>query len=349
MKKILIILALIIPISYTACATAKKVPPRPPMVYYEGPLLNIFFHALVARPETAFRSSGRIHFLEWYVTADEYKKVLYELYKKDYVLVDIKELYEIVNINGKKRAIIKRPLIPQGKKPMVLSVDDLNYYEFAKKYATVHKLVIDKKGNVAAWTANENGGELSYHLDTVTALEEFIKEYPDFSVRGARGIIALTGFEGVLGYRTHELNAPEYRQEKEKAIAVVKRLKEMKWHFASHSYAHPNLASISMARFIEDANRWDKEVRPIIGDTDLYIYPYGAGVEHIEEKHKELRNRGFRVFFRVRLNNTPVLREGYVYYDRINIDGFYFREFRHRSNRLFNIEDVMDEKVRRGW
>jgi len=29
------------------------------------------------------------HFLEWFVTADEYKKILYELYIQDYALVDI--------------------------------------------------------------------------------------------------------------------------------------------------------------------------------------------------------------------------------------------------------------------
>jgi len=322
--------------------------PPPEMDYYDGPPLNIFFHALVARPETAFTGSRRDHFLEWYVTAGEYKKILYELYKKHYVLTDIKELYEVTYSGGQKRVIYKKPYIPKGKKPMILSVDDLSYYTFAKQHATIHKLVIDDNNNIAGWTADKNSGELSYDLDTVTSLEEFIGMYPDFSVRGARGIIALTGFEGVLGYRTHQLNNPDYQREKENAIKVVNRLKEIGWHFASHSWGHLNLPKISLASLINDTNRWDSEVRPILGDTDLYIYPYGAAIEHIEEKHKILRDRNFNVFFGVGPGSVFRQRQNHIFFDRRNIDGFYFRTFKNRPDRLFNIEDVIDAQARQG-
>ena len=320
----------------------------PVMAYYEGPVLNIFFHPLVARPETAFRGSRKEHFLEWYVTAGEYKKILYELYKKDYVLTDIKELYEVTNTTGRKRVTLKKPYIPQGKKPMILSIDDLSYYTFARQQATIHKLVIDNNNRIAGWTANGSGGELSYDLDAVTYLEEFIRMYPDFSIRGARGIIALTGFEGVLGYRTHALNAPDYKEEKENAIKVANRLKEIGWHFASHSWGHPDLTEISLTDFINDTRRWDREVRPLLGDTDLYIYPYGTGVEHIEEKHRELRDRNFNVFFSVGPGFNFRQRSNYIYFERRNIDGFYFREYKNRTDRLFNIEDVIDAQARRG-
>jgi len=316
------------------------------MVYYEEPVLNIFFHALVARPETAFTSSRKDHFLEWYVTAEEYKKILNELYKKDYVLTDIKELYEVINTNGHKRVNFKKPYIPLGKKPMVLSIDDLSYYESVRRLASIHKLVIDDNNHIAGWTADGSSGELSYDLDAVTYLEEFIGMYPDFSVRGARGIIALTGFEGVLGYRTHELNSHSYQEEKENAIRVVNRLKELGWHFASHSWGHPNLREISLTRLENDMNRWDREVRPVLGDTDLFIYPYGSGVEHIEAKHKILRDKNFNVFFGVGPGFTLLQRQSYLYFDRRNIDGFYFRVFRNRADRLFNIEDVIDAEAR---
>jgi hypothetical protein len=285
--------------------------------------------------------------LEWYVTAGEYKKILYELYKRDFVLVDINELYEVTYVDGRKRVTAKKPLVPEGKRPMILSIDDLSYYDFARQYATVHKLVIDNNGRIAAWTDNESGGELSYDLDVVTYLEEFIRKYPDFSVRGARGIIALTGYEGVLGYRTHELDSPNYQEEKEKAIEVSNKLKELGWHFASHSWGHPNLPNISMTWFVNDANRWDREVRPIIGDTDLYIYPFGAGVEHIEERHRILRDRNFNVFFGVGNGWGYTQRQNYIYMTRRNIDGFYFRTFRNRADRLFDIEDVIDTEARR--
>jgi len=316
--------------------------PEPKLIQYEGRLLHIFFHALVARPETAFKSVRKDHFLDWYVTANEYKKILQALYDSNYVLIDINEAYEVINSNNIKRVVYKKPYIPEGKHPLIISIDDLSYYRNAKRYATVHKLVIDENGDIAAWTDDKNGGSVSYDLDTVTYLEEFIKKYPDFSVRGARGIIALTGNEGVLGYATHRLNQSEYEEEKQNAITVVKKLKELGWRFASHSWGHPNLQEISMTSFINDADRWDREVRPILGDTNLYIYPFGADVELIEEKHKFLRDKDFNVFFGVGNGHSYREHRQHIYFTRRNIDGVYFRIFRNRADRLFNIDDVID-------
>ena len=338
-------------------AVMQQIPEEPDsvMVYYEGQLLNIFFHPLIAKPEKAFKSSSRAHFLEWYVTADEYKKILSELYMSGYVLVDIKELYEISFVDGLKSVKYKMPLIPEGKKPLVLSIDDLNYYYNVRENASVDKLVIDAEGNIAALSGNE----ISYDLDIVTYTEVFIKENPDFSIRGAKGIIALTGFEGVLGYHTHTgyagtagnptpyLNSPEYLEEKAKATAVVNRLKELGWHFASHSWGHPNLPNISMSWFRNDTNRWEREVRPILGETDLYIYPFGEGVEHIEEKHRMLRELNFNVFFGVGTGLGYSEGPGYLYMHRRNIDGVYFRLFRNRADSLFDVDKVMDAQARR--
>jgi len=315
---------------------------EPEMVLYEDPVFHIFFHALVARPETAFRSRHREHFLEWYVTAHEYRKILDELYANNYVLIDIHEIYEVINTENRVRVIYKKPLVPEGKKPLIISIDDLSYYDIVRRNASVHKLIIDNNGNIAAWTDNGTGGEISYDLDAVTYLEEFIRKHPDFSVRSARGIIALTGFEGVLGYATHRINNSGYEEEKQRAIAVANRLKQLGWHFASHSWGHPHLPEITIEQFIADAERWDREVRPVIGHTNLYIYPYGEGVEGNEQKHRILRERNFNVFFGV--GNYSYRREGrgYIYFSRRNIDGVYFRTYRNRNDRLFNIENVID-------
>ena len=145
---------------------------------------------------------------------------------------------------------------------------------------------------------------------------------------------------------THQLNSANYEAEKEKATAVANKLKELGWHFASHSYGHPNLPEISMTRFVSDADRWDREVRPIVGDTDLYIYPYGAGVEHLEDKHRVLRNRGFNVFFGVGYGWGYTQRQNYIYMPRRSIDGVYFRSFRNRAGRLFDFDKVIDEARR---
>ena len=317
------------------------------MVPYEGEILNIFFHGLIAWPEIAFKGSMKHSFMEWYVTAEEYRKILHELYINDFVLVDIKETYETVIRDGTKKTVYKPPLVPEGKKPMILSVDDLSYYEHVKANGSVHKLVIDDKGGIAAWTDRGNGGELSYDLDVVTYLEEFIKMHPDFSIRGAKGILALTGYEGILGYYTHQLDSPRYKQEKEQAIAVVNKLKEMNWHFASHSWGHINIPEKPMSWLTYDQKLWDQQVKDILGDTELFIYPFGAGVEHQAEKHKFLRDRGFKVFFGVGLGyGYREAREGYLFFYRRNIDGYYFRTFRNNPNKLFDFDKVIDKELR---
>lgn len=329
-------------------AHAAAVKPAPEMVIYRGDLFNIFFHPLIAKPEIAFKGKQKDHFMDWYVTAGEFKKILNELYMSDFVLVDIKELYDVENKDGVRKVAGKKAMVPAGKKPMILSIDDLSYYEFVRENGSVHKLVIDDNGGIAAWTDSETGGELSYDQDIVTYVEEFIKEHPDFSIRGAKGIIALTGYEGVLGYQTQNLKDSGYEKEKENAIAVVKKLKELGWHFASHSWGHLNLPDIPVEWFMNDTNRWDREVRSILGDTDLYIYPFGAGLEKHEEKHKVLRDRNFIMFFGVGSGYGYYESDDYIYMNRRNIDGVYFRIFKNREDRLFDIDKVIDSEMRGG-
>ena len=316
------------------------------MRYYEGKLLHIFFHPVVNQPERAFNGSRKDFFLDWFVTVDEFKKIMYEMYMQGYVLVDINEFYEVVYEDDVKKITVNKLLVPEGKKPMVLSIDDLNYYDYMRENGFVHKLVIDEKNEIAAWTDNEDGGELSYDQDIITILEDFIKQYPDFSLRGARGIIALTGFEGVLGYRSQQEDNPGYEEEAEKAVVIVNKLKEMGWRFACHSFTHWNLPRISFDGFMYDVDSWETEVQPIMGDTDLYIYPFGAGVEYIERKHKVLRDKGFNLFFAIGMGYDYRIVNGYMFLERRNIDGTYFRAFRNRPDRLFDMDKVIDAEWR---
>jgi len=331
-------------------ASEPPAPPAPAEVYYEGDILNIFFHALVARPEIAFKGDMKKHFMEWFVTADEYKKILDELYLRDYVLVDIKEFYTVTYTNNIKTVEANKFLIPEGKKPLILSVDDLSYHEHYRKNGIVHKLVLDQNGNIAAWTNTPSGGEISYDLDIITITEDFIKKHPDFSIRGAKGIIALTGYEGLLGYQTQadKSKAPGHQKEIEDAIIIVNKLKELGWRFASHSYGHLNMPKVPMSWVTYDNKLWDREVKPILGETELYVYPFGAALENMEDKHKTLRDRNFILFFGVGSGYGYKIgpKSEYIYLSRRNIDGQYFRIFRNSDKKLFDIDKVMDKQNR---
>ena len=49
----------------------------------------------------------------------------------------------------------------------------------------------------------EDDGSVSVgDYDLVPLLDAFVEAHPDFSYHGRKGVLAMTGYEGVLGYRT---------------------------------------------------------------------------------------------------------------------------------------------------
>ena len=47
----------------------------------------------------------------------------------------------------------------------------------------------------------EDDGRVSVgDYDMVPLIDRFVEKHPDFSYRGAKGIVALTGYNGILGY-----------------------------------------------------------------------------------------------------------------------------------------------------
>ncbi|MCX7746171.1 MAG: polysaccharide deacetylase family protein [Clostridia bacterium] len=311
------------------------------LVKYNGPIQHIFFHPLIAFPELAFDNDYMTRgYNQWMITVKEFNKILDSLYRRNFILIDIREIVERKMENGKYIYTTKELMLPKGKKPLVISIDDLNYYEYMVSNGNVHKLIVDSKGDIATYSVTPKGEKLiSYENEIVPILDAFVKKYPDFSFRGAKGIIALTGYEGILGYRTHELNSPKYESEKKDAIPVVKRLKETGWSFASHGYGHLNSREISYERFVRDTNRWKKEVETLIGPTELYIYPFGASVDPGDKKFQFLMDSGFGVFCGVSNASPYSITKNYVIQDRRNIDGLVMH---YRPESLWDLYDVKD-------
>ncbi len=103
------------------------------------------------------------------------------------------------------------------------------------------RLVLDKNKHVVSETTDSKGhATYSDDNDIVPILNKFVKEHPDFSLNGEKGVVALTGYEGVLGYRTNELTSKDYTKNKKAVEEVVRAMKRDGWSFASHSYGHIN-------------------------------------------------------------------------------------------------------------
>ena len=321
------------------------------LVAYDGIVEHIFFHPCVAYPELAFDGDSQSNGIDdWMLTAGEYQKILESLYANDYILVDINTVYSEVD-NGSGGTVMKRNTlyIPEGKKPLIISYDDVNYYDYMRENGFVYKLILDEQGNIAAWGLDPNGVEVvSYDLDVITMLDAFVAEHPDFSLHGAKGSIGLTGYEGILGYRTQS-GSPNRDSEIEAVAPIVARLKETGWNFVSHSYGHINMTDSSYDRIVSDTTKWLDEVAPLIGGTTVLLYPYGARVdENNGQAFQYLQSVGFRYFISVGIESYINVHTDSpaVCGDRLHPDGITLRWYRGLYMKFYDAAEIIDLEVR---
>ncbi len=324
--------------------TASAESEAPALVEYKGNIRHIFFHPLIIYPEMAFDGDSTAQgYNDWFVTVGEFKKILDSLYENNYILVDMTKLYEVAQQDGKNNIKKKKLLLPEGKKPLVLSVDDMNYYDYMKENGNAHKLVIDGDGNAAAYYMTPDGQEKTEcDNEIVPILDRFVAQHPDFSLEGAKGILALTGYAGILGYHTEDKDAEDYEKEKEEALKVVKRLKETGWTFACHGYGHLHSNKVSFDRLKSDTAKWKAEVEPLVGPTGVYVYPYGEEIPIKNPKFEMLKSEGFSIFCPVGSTGFQIAAREYVQMDRMNIDGtaFYYRK--EKLSDMFDVDSVID-------
>lgn len=284
-----------------------------------GPSIpHLFFHSLAVDPGLAFRTGNdSAHdFESWFVSVSEFKSILERLYERGYVLVRMRDA-----AHGKIH-------LQEGKKPLVLSFDDVNYYEYMKGYGFASKMIVTDDGHIACTYEERDGSiSISREADCVPVLESFIRQHPDFSHDGARGIIAVTGYEGMLGY-----HAPE--SEADALGKVVNELKSRGWEFASHSWGHHHRAwssrTVVAKKAWRDIRRWETEVETYVGKTDMFITPFGVDTRRNPLVDLYLRWKGFRYFFSVGNGHDAAKVAGAMYFSRMAVDGITLMKYHHR-------------------
>lgn len=328
----------------TAAEIAAGVSSEGRLVRYRGPVEHIFFHPLMPYPRfTLHRGTQQDGFNQFMVTVREFRRMLPQIYANDWVLVDINSL---VKVKRTARGKVLKPaplMLPPGKKPLVISIDDLNYPQYMIDNRLNSKLVLDDKGNVAAERVRPGGGRaVSRRTEIVPMLDKFVEAHPDFSPHGAKGVIALTGFDGILGYRTSGDRAIHRARARRNAAPVVERLKETGWSFASHSYGHPDMAKASMAYLKRDTDKWERNVEPLLDPVRVYMYPFGSPVAYGSEKFRYLRSVGFRIFCGISPAARLVVEPTYAIQDRVHVDGISLLSQQNILTRFFNARSVVD-------
>lgn len=322
-------------------------PPEPKFVEYDGAIHHIFFHCLIAFPEIAYSGSVKGLLDTDCVTVNEFKRCLEQLYKNNYVLIDINSTYGIVEENGKQVVKDKKLMLPEGKKPLVMSIDDMVYDPKKRGWGMVDKIMLDEKGNFATYTKHKNGEEvISYDNEVIPVLEKFVEEHPDFSHNGAKATLAVTGWVGVLGYRIDRLSS-DRQSEIDTVKPIIAKLKEKGWNFASHGYGHRHSRKISYNLFADDTKKWKNEIESVIGPTQIYVYPYGERLSADDPKYKLLLDYGFKVMCGV--SDGPLWKDyGHsVLMMRQCIDGYSLRNYQKKLEPLFNASEVFEAEVRR--
>ena len=330
-----------------------------PYVAYDGVVEHLFFHPVVAYPELAFDGDSKANGIDDYmVTADEYKKILQSVYDKGYILVDINSVWsEVTGEDGQPHMVKNTLYLPEGKKPLVLSFDDTNYYEYMLSNGFTWKLVLGDDGKIASWGKDPQGNEVvSRDLDAIPILDKFVEEHPDFSPFGAKGCLSLTGYEGILGYRTQTdtkswTQAQEENRQKE--IAAVKPIIAELKRTGSHTWGHIRLGSKSLEAIQADTQRWFDEVGSLVGPTTILFYPHGERPDGNDWQNtgpvfRYLQSQGFRVFCSVGIESFSYIKKDIcaVICDRLHPDGTTLRYSRDRYLKFYDAKDIMDTAVR---
>ena len=126
---------------------------------YDGVVEHLFFHPVVAYPELAFDGDNQANGIDDYmVTVGEYNKILQSVYEKGYVLVDIGDVWsEIAGEDGQPRMVRNTLYLPEGKKPLILSFDDTNYYPYMLENGFAYKLILGDDGLIWSWGKDPQG------------------------------------------------------------------------------------------------------------------------------------------------------------------------------------------------
>ena len=329
-------------------------------------ITHIFFHILVVDVERALTDThqGR-QYNSVMTTIPEFEEIIQEMYDRGYVMVHMHDMAEMQEQpDGTKKMVKKQIMLPEGKKPFVMSQDDVNYYVYMEGHGFADKMVLDENGKPKNQYTDKDGNVSVGDYDLVPILDKFVEEHPDFAYHGHKAVIAFTGYNGVLGYRTDETfdpNSPaldpknranpNIEEDKETVKKITQAMKEDGYEFASHSWGHISFEKRDLASVTKDTDRWERNVEPLLPEPcEVLLYPFGDDIgdwhpyQHGQEdgKFDVLEKAGFRYFCNVDSAKVWIqYGDDFVRQGRRNLDGYrLYESYSGAADRLSDLIDV---------
>ncbi len=318
---------------------------------------HVFFHSLlnddrglqesIVGYDRAWRNDAAM------TTANEFDHLIQQLYDAGYVLVSLDDMLIKTKKDDGTTAVAKNTslLLPEGKRAFVMSEDDLSYYHTygigTQGYAT--RMVIDTDGRAKCEYTDPEGVTRVGDYDVIPKLDTYIRQHPEFAYHNARGTVAMTGYNGVFGYRTNDYykditnekldkdqvewlqQHPDFDWDEDVANAtkIADACKEEGWTFASHTYGHWNASNKSVEALKGDNERWMTVNHNILGDIDKIIFAFGGDIGTVggytadNEKFQYFKSQGYVIYCNVDGHaGWTEFGPDYMRTGRVALDGF---------------------------
>lgn len=326
---------------------------------------NLSFHVLIADPARAFadKELGGLYNRN-FVTVEEFERVLKELYANDYILVDFDTIVQSnIGPDGKKTFFTGGLYLPQGKSPVMITETMVNYFEYmidSNKDGTpdaggsgfASKLVLNN-GEIKAQMVDASGNTVVGNYDLVPVLESFIAEHPDFSFKGSRATLAVSGSEGIFGYRTNtsyitSRGQSYYEQEVAEARVLVDALKAKGYNIACYTYGNVNYKNMTVAQIQADQQNWSSQIVPVMGETEILVYAREGDIDdYTGNKFTQLFNTGYHYFVTNGENPSTDVKENFIRQSRLMVTGNAMGWYSSRFAKYFDANKVLDMTSRK--
>ena len=325
---------------------------------------NLSFHVLIQDPVRAFADSENGgQYNRNFVTTEEFEKILNQLYNNGYVLVDFNSFVSSnVDLTGSANFAYNTIWLPANKKPVMLTETMVNYFQYmvdgnkdgepdAAGAGFANKLVL-QNGEIKAAYVDGSGQSSVGDYDFVPILESFIAEHPDFSYKGARATLAVTGSQGVFGYRTDTAyvasNGQQYYDEQvSQAKEVVQALRDKGYTIACFTYANKDYRQMSVNEIRTDIQNFTNQAIPVLGEVDTIVFARATDIDDYSgNKFTVLYEQGYRYFVGQGTEPKTDINITYVHQNRLMVTGNAMAWHSNMFSEMFDCNVVLDSTHR---
>lgn len=317
-------------------------------------IVHLGFNLLVEDGSRAFSDKDNGSSYQWnYLTTKEFSGILEQLYANGYVLVSLEDIITKVTLtDGTSSYSANTIYLPAGKTPILISQSHVNYYSYMTDGdgdgtpdkngdGFASRLTVDGSGNFTCEMVNTAGETVTGAFDLVPILENFLQKHPDFSYRGARPILAVSGYDGIFGYRDEQLS---------QAASLIQALKDTGYTVACNTYENMAYGLIGPETMDKDLKNWREKITPVLGETTVLAYAKNsdiavAGVSYDGEKYQLLKDAGFCFFLGFCESGAPWVELGtdYVRQGRLMVTGNSLKGTPEYFEGMFDAASVIDD------